>query len=511
MKVTVNEVDQHKVTLHIEVPVDEAEKGSKAACNNLANKVNIKGFRKGKAPRIVLESFLGKDAVKEEIFEVVASRAYNAALQEQKIVPVSDPDIKVITNEKGQPVVFDATVTKKPEVKLGDYKGIEAAKQPVEVTEEQVSAELVNLQKAHSKMVVAPEGSAIVNDDFAIIDFKGSVDGVPFEGGEGKAYPLQIGSGSFIPGFEEQLIGCKAGEQKDVKVTFPEEYFQKDLAGKEAVFAVTVNDVKRRELPPIDDELAKENGKYNTLDELKEDLRKKLEAQSQLKNLEAFNSEVIKKAMDNSEVDIPEVMVDAKADQMIEELSMKLETQNMNMQDYLKYTNSDMNKLKTSYHDPAKENVKMDLVLEAICKAEKIEVTEMDMQAEIVGMAQNFGADPREVYKIIMKEHRVPMLAQSVSRKKAAAFILKNAVDTNAAAEEKTEAKAEEPSAKEEVKAEKKTEEKAEAKTAKKPAAKKAATKTATAKKTTAKKTTAKKTTAKKTTTKQAATKKDEE
>ncbi len=440
MKVTVNEVDQHKVTLHIEVPVDEAEKGAKAACKNLAGKVNIKGFRKGKAPRVVLESFLGKDAVKEEIFEVVASRAYSAALQEQDITPVTEPDVKVVTNEKGQPVVFDATVTKKPEVTLGEYKGIKVAKAAASVTDEQVAGELANLQKTHSKMVVAPEGTEIANDDFAIIDFKGSIDGVAFEGGEGKAYPLQIGSGSFIPGFEEQLIGCKAGEQKDVKVTFPEDYFQADLAGKEAVFAVTINDVKRRELPPIDDELAKEQGKFESLDELKADLRKKLETQAEFSTLEAFNNEVIKTAIDNAEVDIPEVMVDTKIDQMIEELSMKLESQGMNMQDYMKYTNNDMDKLKASYHDPAKENVKMDLVLEAICKTEAIEVTDTDLQAEIITMAQNFGADPREVYKIIMKEKRVPMLAQSVARKKAASFILKNAIDTNAdAAEEKKE------------------------------------------------------------------------
>lgn len=436
MKVTVNEVDQHKVTLHIEVPVVEAEKEAKKACKDLANKVNIPGFRKGKAPRMVLESFLGKDAVKEEIFEAIASKSYNDALNEQKIVPVTDPEVKVITNEKGEPVVFEATLTKKPEVKLGDYKGIKVAKAAAEVTEEQVADELVSLQKAHSKLVVAAEGTEIANDDFAIIDFKGTVDGVAFEGGEGKAYPLQIGSGSFIPGFEEQLIGCKAGDEKDVTVKFPEDYFQKDLAGKEAVFAVKVNDVKRRELPALDDEFAKEHFKNDTLEELKNDTRKKLETQASFKTLEAFNGEVLKTAIGNAEVDIPDVMVDSKIDQMMEELNMKLETQGMKMADYLKYTNQDINKLKESYREPAKDNVKMDLVLEAVCKAENIEVTNTDLQAEIFTMAQNFGADPKEVYKIIMKEKRVPMLVQSVGRKKAASFILSNAIDTNAKSED---------------------------------------------------------------------------
>ena len=410
MNVTVNEVDQHKVTLHIEVPAKDASKAAAAACKNLANRVNIPGFRRGKAPRMVLESFLGKDAVKQEIFEAIANKAYSDALKEQDIVPVTDPEINVICDEKGKDVVFEATITKKPEVKLGEYKGIKVAKDVVAVSDEDVAKELANLQKQHSKLVVAPEGTEIAKDDFAVIDFKGTVDGVAFEGGEGKAYPLQIGSGSFIPGFEDQLIGCKAGDEKDVTVTFPEDYFEKSLAGKEAVFAVKVNDVKRSELPAINDEFAKEAGKFDTVDELKADIRKRLESRASFQALEKFNSEVLKTAVNAAEVDIPQVMIDDKIDQMIEELSMKLETQRMNLDDYLKYMGQDMDKLKEQYAEPAKENVKMDLVLEAIAKAESIEVKDIDLQAEIITMAQNFGADPKEVYKIIMKEHRVPML-----------------------------------------------------------------------------------------------------
>lgn len=439
MNVTVNEVDQHKVTLHIEVPVKDASKAAAAACKNLASRVKIDGFRKGKAPRFVLESFLGKEAVKQEIFEAIANKAYSDALQEKGIVPVSDPELNVICDEKGKDVVFEATVIKKPEVTLGEYKGIKAAKDEVVVTDEDVAKELVNYQKQHAKMVVAPEGTEIANDDFAVIDFKGTVDGVAFEGGEGKSYPLQIGSGSFIPGFEEQLIGCKAGDEKDVTVTFPEEYFEKSLAGKEAVFAVKVNDVKRSELPVVDDEFAKEVGKFETVDELKADIRKRLESRASYQALEKYNAEILKTAIANAQVDIPQIMIDDKIDQMIEELSMKLETQRMNIEDYLKYMNQDMDKLKEQYAEPAKENVKMDLVLEAISKAENIEVKDIDLQAEIITMAQNFGADPKEVYKIIMKENRVPMLVQSVGRKKAASFILSNAVDTNEKAEEPKE------------------------------------------------------------------------
>ncbi|MDU3111819.1 MAG: trigger factor, partial [Megasphaera sp.] len=339
MNVTVNEVDQHKVTLRIEVPAKDASKQAAAACKNLASRVNIPGFRKGKAPRMVLESFLGKDAVKQEIFEAIANKAYGDALDQEGIVPVTEPELNVISDENGKDVVFEATVTKKPEVKLGEYKGIAVAKDKAEVSDEDVAKELANLQKQHAKLVVAPEGTEIAKDDFAVIDFKGTVDGVAFEGGEGKSYPLQIGSGSFIPGFEDQLIGSKAGDEKDVKVTFPEDYFEKSLAGKEAVFAVKVNDVKRSELPAIDDEFAKEAGKFESVDDLKADIRKRLESKASYQALEKFNAEVLQTVVNNAEVDIPQVMVDDKIDQMIEELSVKLETQRMNLDDYLKYMN----------------------------------------------------------------------------------------------------------------------------------------------------------------------------
>lgn len=443
MNVTVNEVDRHQVILHIEVPEKEAAKAAVRACNVLAGKVNIPGFRKGKAPRKVLESFLGKEAVKQEIEEAIMNKAYPDALSEQAIEPVTDPEIHIISSEKGADFVFEATVTKKPEVTLGEYKGIKIGKDVVNITDEDIDKELKNLQKQHAKLLVAPEGTVIENEDFAIIDFKGSIDGVAFEGGEGKAYPLEIGSHSFIPGFEEQLVGMKAGESKDVKVTFPETYHEASLAGKEAVFAVTVQDVKRREYPEVNDEFAKEAGKFETIAELREDLRKRIFARVSLQAVEKFNNEVLKTVIQNAEVDIPQVMVDNKVDQMIDEMAMKLETQGMNMDAYLKYTKQDIQKLKEQYAQPAKENVKMDLVLECIAKAENIDVTEQDLNAEIFTMSQNFGADPKEVYKIIVKEHRVPLLIQSVRRKKAASFILGQAIDTNEKVEEKPEEKPE--------------------------------------------------------------------
>lgn len=440
MTVTVNPVDQHKIILHIEVPVEDVEKGAKQAYQRLANQVNIKGFRKGKAPAKVLDSYLGKEAVKEEIFSVVATKAYDQALQDEKIIPVTEPEVNVITHEDGQPIVFEATIIKKPEVTLGEYKGIDVAKEEKVVTEEEVATQLDSIRQRHAKMVVA-EGAVLAQGDFAIIDFEGSVDGKAFDGGEGKSYPLEIGSGSFIPGFEEQLIGTKAGEEVIVKVTFPEDYHAAELAGKEAEFKVMVQDVKRRELPELNDEFAKENSAYETLAAMQEDLKKKLQTEANHRAQNEFNSAVIREVTDHSVVEVPDVMVEEKITQMIQELQMNLESRKMNMADYLKYSGQDMAKLRESYLEPAKVNVKTDLVLDAIIKAENIEVTSDDLNMEIYFMAQNFGANPKDVWNIISKEKRVPMLASSVARKKAAAFVIKN---TKNADKDLEEVKAEE-------------------------------------------------------------------
>ena len=335
--------------------------------------------------------------------------------------------------------MFERKITM--ENKFAQYKNLNLGKEkPQEVSEKELEDALNSFVARNTSFEEVDQTSELGN--IVNIDFEGFVDNEAFEGGKGDQYDLELGSNTFIPGFEDQLIGCKAGDEKDVKVTFPEDYFEKSLAGKEAVFAVKVNDVKRSELPAIDDEFAKEAGKFDSVDDLKADIRKRLESKASFQALEKFNSEVLKTAVNNAEVDIPQVMIDDKIDQMIEELAMKLETQRMSLDDYLKYMGQDMDKLKEHYAEPAKENVKMDLVLEAIAKAENIEVKDIDLQAEIITMAQNFGADPKEVYKIILKEHRVPMLVQSVGRKKAASFILKNAVDPNE--DKKEEAKAEE-------------------------------------------------------------------
>lgn len=433
MKATLKNVDQHVVELTIEVPAADVAAGIKAAVKRIASQVNVPGFRKGKAPRNVIEMNYGKEAVLNEAYDFLVNQNYTAALQENKIVPVSQPEIEQVQFEEGKDLIFKATVTKRPEVKLGDYKGLDAKKEEAKVTDEQIQDQLKNIAEQQAEMVVADKDAKVEQGDFAVIDFKGTVDGKAFDGGEGKSYPLQIGSGNFIPSFEDQLVGAKAGDDVTVKVTFPEDYFVADLAGKEAEFATHIHDIKRKQLPELNDEFAKANSSYETIAELKADLRKKMEEDAERRAVDAYNGELIKTAVENAEVDIPEVMVADRVEQMIQELAMSMEGRGLKLEDYLKFSNKTVEELREEYKETAAENVRTDLVLDAIAVEEKIEVTPDDMNREIFMMAQNFGANPQEVWDIIAKEGRVSMLAGSVARKKAARFIVDNAKGAEAA------------------------------------------------------------------------------
>lgn len=423
MKTTAERIEKNKVVLEMEIPQAEVAKALDKAYHKLAGKVNIPGFRKGKAPRKIIEMRLGKQALLDEAFDILAPAAYSKALDEQKVEPVTRPEIEVVNLKEDQDLVFKATVVTKPEVKLGDYKGLKIEKKVETVTDEKVAEELENMRNRQAKMVVA-EDAAIQNDDFAIIDFEGFVDDVAFEGGAGKSYPLQIGSGSFIPGFEEQLIGAKAGEERDVKVTFPQEYHAADLAGKEALFKVKINDVKRKELPALDDDFAKDASEFATVEELKADIKNKLEKAAEEKSEREFRNEAVKQAVENAEIDVPDVMVESRIDNMINDLAINLENRGMKLEQYLTYAKMDMNGLRGSYREAALINVKTDLVLEEIVKTEKIEVSEEDIKAEVAGMAQAYGTPAEEVEKIVREQGHMGALVESVLRKKAAQLIL---------------------------------------------------------------------------------------
>lgn len=434
MNATVTPVDQHKVTLTIEVPAKDVTKGIAQAVKRIAGQVNIPGFRKGKAPRRILEMNFGKEAILEEAFDTLAGRAYQEALRANDLTPVSEPEIECVAFEEGKDLVFKATFVKRPEVILGDYKGLEAEKGDMTVTDEEIQEQLDNIRNQQAKMVVAAEGAKIETGDFAVIDYKGSVDGTPFAGGEAKSYPLEIGSGNFIPGFEDQLIGHVAGDDVKVTVTFPEEYHAKELAGKEAVFEVHVNDIKRKELPELNDEFAKEASSYETFEELKADLKKQMEVDKNRRVMDAYATELVQKAVENSTVDIPEIMVEERVEQMIQELAMNMESRGLSLDQYFQFSNQTLDGLKAEYKESAAKNVRTDLVLEAVAKAENIEVTPDDLNMEVFTMARQFGADPKEVWNVIAKEGRVSMLANSVARKKAAGFIVAHAKGNEAEA-----------------------------------------------------------------------------
>ena len=423
MKATMEKIDNHKVVFEIEVPQNEVTKALEKAYRKLAEKVNIPGFRKGKVPRHILEARIGKEALLDEAFEIMASPAYSKALDDNNVEPVSRPEIEVVTLAEDQPMVFKATVVAKPEITLGQYKGVKVTKNVEPVAEEQINAQIETMRERHSKLVVA-EGAALQDGDFAIIDFKGFVDGEAFPGGEGAGYPLQLGSNTFIPGFEEQLIGAKAGEEVEVKVSFPAEYHAAELANKEAIFKVTVQDVKRKELPAVDDDFVKDASEFNSVEELKADIKNKLEKAAEEKAEKEFRNEAIKQAVDNATVDIPQVMVDSRVDNMIEDMRVNLENRGMQLEQYMQYMNTSMDELREKYQEAALINVKTDMLLEAVSKAEKIEVKPEDIETEIAAIAKGYGASIEEVSKIIRQQGRMASLLESVLRKKAAQLII---------------------------------------------------------------------------------------
>ena len=424
MEVNVKELENSQVELEITVPAAELDKAYEAAYKKVAAKVNIPGFRKGKAPKKIVERTVGQEYILDEAVEAIAPKKFFEAIKEKEIDIVTRPEFDVTTKELGKDLVFKVTATKKPEVKLGDYKGLKVDVKKDEVDDEAVQLQLTRMLDRQADMVEAEEGAAVAKDDFITLDFKGFVDGEAFAGGEGKDYPLQIGSNSFIPGFEDQLVGAKVGEEMDVNVTFPEEYHAEELKGKPAVFKCTVKSIKRKVLPELNDYFAKKASTFQTLDELKADIRSNLEKSAESKFEAEKREAVIKQATENAEVEIPEVMIENRVNVMIQELALRLEQQGMKLEMYLQYANTDINKLRETYKDTAAINVKTDLVLEAVAKAEGIKVEAEELDAEVESMAKAYGATAAEVKKIITQQGRTVDLVETVLRRKTAQMIL---------------------------------------------------------------------------------------
>ncbi|MEH7300475.1 MULTISPECIES: trigger factor [Neobacillus] len=387
MTVKWEKLEGNQGVLTVEVSAEEVTKGLDAAFQKVVKTVSVPGFRKGKMPRGMFEKRFGVEALYQDALDFILPEAYGKAIDETGIEPVDRPEIDIEQMEKGKELIFKATVTVKPEVKLGEYKGLEVEELDANVTDEDVANELKTLQERQAELVVKEEGTA-ENGDTVVIDFEGFVDGEAFEGGKAENHSLELGTGSFIPGFEEQLVGVKAGESKDVEVTFPEEYHAAELAGKPAVFKVTVHEIKGKELPALDDEFAKDvDDEVETLDALKEKINTRLVDSKKHEAEHHLRDTVVEKAAENAEVEIPEVMVTNEVNRMLQEFEQRLQMQGMNLELYFQFSGQDENALREQMKEEAQSRVKVNLTLEAIAKAENLEVTDEDVEAELEKMA----------------------------------------------------------------------------------------------------------------------------
>ena len=421
MSVQIEMLEKNMAKLTIDVPAEEFEKAITRAYNKNKGKISVPGFRKGHVPQKMIEKMYGEGIFFEDAANDVMPGAYEAAVNESGLDIVSRPKVDVTQIEKGKDFIFTAEVAVKPEATLGEYKGIEVEKAVVEVTDEEVDAEIKKAQEQNSREVVV-EGEA-KDGDTVVIDYEGSVDGVKFEGGAAENHPLVLGSKSFIPGFEEQLVGVKAGEEKDVVVTFPEEYHAKELAGKEAVFKCKVHEVKTKEYPEVDDEFAQDVSEFDTLAEYKEDIKKNLLAKKEEAAKNEKRQKVMDKIIENATMEIPEPMVETQAENMIDEYAQRLSYQGLSMEQYLMFSGMDAQKFADDLKPQAVKRIETRLVLEAIAKAEDITASEEDFKAELEKMAGMYQMETEQLEKIIQGAQKDQMM-DDIAVQKAVDFLV---------------------------------------------------------------------------------------
>ncbi|KOP83634.1 trigger factor [Cytobacillus solani] len=423
MSAKFEKLEGNQGVLTIEVNAEKVNEGLDAAFKKVVKQVNVPGFRKGKMPRGMFEKRFGIESLYQDAVDILLPEAYANAIEETGIEPVDRPEIDVEQIEKGKSLIFKATVTVKPEVKLGEYKGLEVEKFDTEVTEEDVDNELKSMQERLAELVVKEEGKA-ENGDTVVMDFEGFVDGEAFEGGKAENYSLELGSGQFIPGFEEKLVGVASGESKDVEVTFPEEYHAAELAGKPAVFKVTVHEIKTKELPELNDEFAKDaDEEVETLAALKEKLRTRLEESKKHEAEHFVQDTVVEKASANAEIDLPSVMVDTEIDRMMNEFEQRLQMQGMNLELYFQFSGQEESALREQMKEDAEKRVRMNLTLEAIAKAENIEVTDEEVTAELNKMAEMYNMTVENIQKALGS---LEGIKADLQVKKAVDFIVEN-------------------------------------------------------------------------------------
>lgn len=427
MSTQVERLEHNMAKLTIEVSAEEFDKACQAAYEKQKKSISLPGFRKGKAPRAMVEKMYGAAIFYEEAANSIIPEAYSKALDEVDVDVVSQPMIDVVQIGKGEAFIFTAEVAVKPEVTLGDYKGIEVAKAEIEVTEEEIEAELKKEQEKNSRTITV-EDRAVVSGDIVTLDYEGFVDGVAFAGGKGDNYPLTIGSNSFIPGFEDQLIGAEVEKPVDVVVTFPTEYHAAELAGKEAVFKCLVHKIETKELPELDDEFAQDVSEFDTLAEYKEDIKKTLTEKKEADAKTAKENAVVDKVIENAEMDIPKAMIDAQVDQMVNDFAQRIQAQGLSLEQYLEYTGGTVDALNEQMQPQALKQIQTRLVLEKIAEVENIEISEEKFQAEVENMAKMYNMEADKIMEI-MGDSGVAQMKKDMAVQEAVTLVADAAVE----------------------------------------------------------------------------------
>jgi trigger factor len=416
-------IEKNVGVLDVEIDADQVTVALDKAFRKVVQKVNVPGFRKGKVPRGIFEARFGIESLYQDAIDILLPEAYTNAVEQAGIEPIDRPDVDVEQFGKGKTFKFKAKVTVKPEVKLGDYKGLEVPAEEIAVTDEEIAAELERLQQRHAELVVIDEGPAQLGDHTSI-DFEGFLDGVPFDGGKGERYSLELGSGSFIPGFEEQVVGLNIAEEKDINVTFPENYQAENLAGKPVVFKVKLHEIKRKNLPALDDEFAKDVSEFDTLEEYKTDLTSKLKERKTKDAEVARETAIIDKATEAAELEVPQVMVDSEIDHMMKDFENRLRQQGMNLELYFQFSGQDQAALKAQMQGDAEKRVRNNLVLEEIAKAENLEVTDADIEEELNNLSKLYNRPAEELRNIFASNGYLDNMGADLKVRKAVKFLV---------------------------------------------------------------------------------------
>lgn len=425
MEAKMEKIEKNLVKFEITVEAAKFQDAIKRAYNKNVKNFNVPGFRKGKVPMAIVKKYYGVGVLMEDAINFAIEGSYSKALEENNIIPVDYPQIDIVTAEEGKDFVYTAEVTVYPEVELGEYKGLKVEKPSYEVTEEDVEAKLKEMQEKNARIETKEDGE-VATGDTAVIDFKGFIDDVAFEGGEGKDYSLEIGSGTFIDNFEDQLVGSKAGDKVEVNVTFPENYGREELNNKKAKFEVLVKEIKVKELPEIDDEFAKETSEFDTLAVLKADIIKKMEEANTDRAEREYEDAIIKAVVENAKVEVPAVMIEKEIDTMVKNLEQRLQYQGLNLEQYFQFTGTDEAKMREYMKENAEVKVKTDLVLEAVEKAENIDVTEEELKEKATEVAKMYSAGEDEKMVDLLLNNQKAALTTDIKVSKTIKLLVEN-------------------------------------------------------------------------------------